>query len=228
MADALLNYDLLYGFLVALGIGILVGIERERDQAKNEFRVAGVRTFTLIAMLGAIAALLAQYSSVLSIALVAGFVLLVVAGYCVSSIQSRIAGQTTEVAEILVFALAYLSLIPDTRNISVMLAIVVTTLLALKEHIHGFARQIKEYELLDTLKFAVITFIVLPLLPVGDNQSQADMAPRGFYLRNKLLGIRPREGSRDRSRQRANGPSGRAQFVHRRHDRHGKEGERQP
>lgn len=183
MSDALLNYDLMYGFLVAVGIGVLVGIERERNQAKQkEFRVAGVRTFTLIAMLGATASLLAQYSPALSFAIVAGFVLLVTVGYYVSSMQSRLVGQTTEVAEILVFALSYLSLIPEMRNMSVMLAIIVTTLLALKEHLHGFAREIKEYELMDTLKFAVITFIVLPLLPDYAIDSWGIINPRQIWL----------------------------------------------
>jgi len=60
-------YDLLYGFVAALGIGILVGIERERDQSRKEdIRVAGVRTFTLIALLGATSGLLYQYNTLLS------------------------------------------------------------------------------------------------------------------------------------------------------------------
>jgi uncharacterized membrane protein (DUF4010 family) len=181
--DQLFNYDLIYGFLVALGIGILIGIERERDQSrKEEFRVAGVRTFTLIALLGAMSGLLFQYNIMLSVAVFAGVIVLVVAGYCLSGMQSHAIGQTTEIAELLVFSLGYMSFFPGTRSISVMLAIVAASILALKEHIHGFAHEIKEFELLDTLKFAVITFIVLPLLPDRTIDAWGIFNPRQIWL----------------------------------------------
>jgi uncharacterized membrane protein (DUF4010 family) len=181
--DQLLNYDLLYGFLVALGIGILVGIERERDQSrKEEFRVAGVRTFTLIALLGATSGLIFQYNAMLSVAVFAGVIILVASGYYISGIRSQLIGQTTEIAELMVFSLGYLSFFPGTRSISVMIAIVVALTLALKENIHGFAHEIKEYELLDTLKFAVITFIILPLLPDQAIDSWGIFNPRQIWL----------------------------------------------
>lgn len=181
--DQLLNYELLYGFLSALGIGILIGVERERDQGrKDELRVAGVRTFTLIALLGATSGLLFQYNALLSVALFAGVILLVVTGYYLSSIKGQALGQTTEIAEVLVFSLGYLSFFPGTRSLSVMIAIVVALTLALKEHIHGFAREIKEYELLDTLKFAVITFIILPILPNRTIDSWGIFNPQQIWL----------------------------------------------
>jgi uncharacterized membrane protein (DUF4010 family) len=181
--DQLLNYELLYGFLVALGIGILVGIERERDQnRKEEFRVAGVRTFTLISLLGATAGLIFQYNAMFSVAVFAGVIILVASGYYLSSVRGQSLGQTTEIAELLVFALGYLSFFPATRSISVMIAIVAALTLALKEHIHGFAREIKEYELLDTLKFAVITFIILPILPDQTIDAWGIFNPRQIWL----------------------------------------------
>ena len=181
--DQLFNYEFIYGFLVALGIGVLVGIERERDQnRKEEFRVAGVRTFTLIALLGATSGLIFQYNAMLSVAVFAGLIILVAAGYYLSGIQSHAIGQTTEIAELLVFSLGYMSFFPGTRSISVMIAIVAASILALKEHIHGFAHEIKEYELLDTLKFAVITFIVLPLLPDQTIDAWGIFNPRQIWL----------------------------------------------
>lgn len=178
-----MNYELLYGFLVALGIGILVGIERERDQGrKEEFRVAGVRTFTLISLLGATSGLLFQYNAALSVAVFAGVIVLIAFGYYLSSVRGQSLGQTTEIAELLVFALGYLSFFPGTRSISVMIAIVAALTLALKEHIHGFAHEIKEYELLDTLKFAVITFIILPILPDRTIDSWGIFNPRQIWL----------------------------------------------
>jgi uncharacterized membrane protein (DUF4010 family) len=181
--DQLFNYELLYGFLVALGIGILVGIERERDQGrKEEFRVAGVRTFTLISLLGATSGLLFQYNAALSVAVFAGVIILVASGYYLSSVRGQSLGQTTEIAELIVFTLGYLSFFPGTRGISVMIAIVTALTLALKEHIHGFAREIKEYELLDTLKFAVITFIILPILPDQAIDAWGVFNPRQIWL----------------------------------------------
>ena len=181
--ETLLNYELLYGFLVALGIGILIGVERERDQnRKDDFRVAGVRTFTLISLLGATSGLIFQYNPWLTVAVFAGVVIMVAVGYYLSSVKGQSLGQTTEIAELLVYSLGYLSFFPATRSISVMIAIVVALTLALKEHIHGFAREIKEYELLDTLKFAVITFIILPILPDRTIDAWGVFNPRQIWL----------------------------------------------
>lgn len=181
--EQILDYELLYGFFVALAIGILVGVERERDQGRKEdFRVAGVRTFTLISLLGATSGLIFQYNIALSVAVFAGVVVLVAVGYYLSSVKGQSLGQTTEIAELLVFALGYLSFFPGTRSISVMIAIVIALTLALKEHIHGFAHEIKEYELLDTLKFAVITFIILPILPDRTIDAWGILNPRQIWL----------------------------------------------
>ncbi len=165
-ANWAVDYTALYGFLISLGVGALVGIERERRlQRKDERQVAGVRTFILIALLGTTAALVAEDNPYFSAVIVAGGILLIGAGYYLSSTRTNDIGLTTEVAQLLVFAFGYLAYDEGTRNVSVMLGIITAVLLALKEHLHEFAKDIQKYEFIDTLKFAVIAFIILPLLP---------------------------------------------------------------
>jgi len=107
---------------------------------------------------------------------------LVAAGYYLSSVKAQVLGQTTEIAELIVYVLGYLAFFSATRSISVMIGIVVTAILALKENIHSFAREIKEYELIDTLKFAVITFIILPILPDTAIDAWGIFNPRQIWL----------------------------------------------
>jgi len=107
---------------------------------------------------------------------------LVAAGYYLSSVKAQVLGQTTEIAELIVYVLGYLAFFSATRSISVMIGIVVTAILALKENIHSFAREIKEYEMIDTLKFAVMTFIILPILPDTAIDAWGIFNPRQIWL----------------------------------------------
>lgn len=156
-----------YGFLVALGIGLFIGLEREKSEdIPDEQSVSGIRTFTLISLLGASCSLLLESGNSLLMSFIAGGVmLLVVLGYYLSSSKTRDIGVTTEFAQILVFTLGFLAYNPQTRKVSVILAVTSALILALKESLHDIVENIREYELIDTLKFAVIAFIVLPLLP---------------------------------------------------------------
>ena len=157
----------LYGFIFAFGIGFLLGVEREKSQKRSDdSTVTGIRTFTLLSLAGALCALLVQSGYGILMGFVAlGLVLLVSMGYYLSGTKTKDIGATTEIAQIIGFSLGFLVYHPETRNISVILAVITTILLALKDWLHGFVKNIREYELIDTLKFAVIAFIILPLLP---------------------------------------------------------------
>ena len=56
----------------------------------------------------------------------------------------------------------------ELQYLAIILAITVTTLLATKRMTHEFAHKLKDVEVLDTLKFAIISLVVLPLLPDSD------------------------------------------------------------
>ncbi|AAB85925.1 unknown [Methanothermobacter thermautotrophicus str. Delta H] len=149
-------------FLIALAIGALVGIERERRIKRTEF--AGIRTFMLISLVGALSAYLSgKFFLAFPVAFL-GIILLIVVSYTASTREGGDIGVTGEVAALVTFLLGAMCVAYDYR-LAVMLSIIVTAILALKRYIHVAVRRISEREMIDTIKFLIIAFVILPLLP---------------------------------------------------------------
>jgi uncharacterized membrane protein (DUF4010 family) len=162
MAEAatMMDMDELRGLAVALGIGLLVGVERERRKGEGPERgAAGVRTFALIALAGAVSERLGG----VGLAIAGGFTALAaLASYRFS--RTRDPGLTTEVAMLVVFLLGVLAM----REIALAagLAVAVALLLSMKSRVHRFVQHVlTEQELHDALLLAAAAIIVLPLLP---------------------------------------------------------------
>ena len=154
----------------ALAIGLLIGVERYKDRAPGERKSAGVRTFAIFALLGAVCGLLEQPTSTL--VTFVGLLALLSLGYYRESSQH--VGLTTEVAAVLTFWLGFLTF--GYEKLAISAAIVLALLLASKSAVHDFVRrQISEVELFDTLKFLAVVFVVFPLLP------DRELGPYGFF-----------------------------------------------
>lgn len=150
-------------FGISCVLGMLIGLEREYSQ-KGEEPFAGVRTFALVSMLGTMAAMLSENNPWV---LPAGFLVfgsLVAIGYYVSTLDRRDFGATTEVASLVVFAIGA-AVYSQKMEVVVALAIATTVILSGKEPLHQLAQKIEPRDIVATLKFAIVTFIVLPVLP---------------------------------------------------------------
>jgi uncharacterized membrane protein (DUF4010 family) len=144
---------------VALGIGLLVGIDRERRKGQGVPSAAGIRTFALVGLAGAVSMLLGPVGLAIGGAFV---VLAALAGYRATRAQDP--GLTTEVALVVVFLLGALAV--RQVVLAAGLGVAVAVLLAAKLRLHGFAREaLGEQELHDALLLAAAAAIVLPLLP---------------------------------------------------------------
>lgn len=155
--------QLAISFAVAISLGALLGLERERSKGGDGG--AGVRTFALIALAGALAGYLDK-SLGLSLWALVIFVLvgvLLVCAYVVAAIRGD-TGITTEVSALLAFLLGLLCAHGQLQLASAM-AVVMALLLALKEWLHRLATQINAADVEATLKFAIVTLIILPLVP---------------------------------------------------------------
>lgn len=152
--------EVIQGVAVALGIGLLVGVERERSTAEKAGpALAGVRSFTLLCVLGATATLFEPW--VLGLLLVAVGAL-VTASYVRTA--PRDPGITTELAALLIFLLGALAMAEPLLAAS--LGVVAAVLLAAKAPIHRFSRElISAGEQRDGLLLAASALVVLPLLP---------------------------------------------------------------
>lgn len=161
----IINMDMLLilKFLISLALGALIGIERERKQEGAEF--AGIRTFILIALMGTLSAYMSKDLPYFWLLSFSGLVVLVGLSYLISTRKNGDVGITTEIAAFLTFILGLLCFTDEGMLLAPILAIILTTILAVKPHLHQFAHQVSEKELLNTLKFLIIAFVILPLLP---------------------------------------------------------------
>ncbi|AKK27300.1 DUF4010 domain-containing protein [Mycobacterium sp. EPa45] len=144
-------------FLVALAIGLLLGFERERSHIRR--LPAGSRSFALLSLVGAVAASFNAWTLVAGMLAVGALLAL---AYLRSSRDDP--GTTTEIAAMVAYLLGALAY---TRPaLAVALAVIVTVLLVSKSRIHRFAREIvSEIEVEDAIKFFVVAFVILPMLP---------------------------------------------------------------
>ena len=163
----LLDFEPWWRFGVALLIGALLGVEREFFQQKEDSPdFAGIRTFSLIALLGSVAAFLVADFGMLPTALsLAGLILLITVSYLGTLFRGgKETGITTEVAVMLTFLFGVL-VMGDQGKVAIALAVLTSLLLALKGRLHGVIRRMSDEDLLVTLQFALVAAVILPLLP---------------------------------------------------------------
>jgi uncharacterized membrane protein (DUF4010 family) len=150
-------------FAIAISLGMLIGLERERT--KSEEGGAGVRTFALIALAGAIAGYLERDLGLswFGLVLFIAFVVLVISMYLVTALRGD-TGITTESSALLCFLLGFLCAQGQVQ-FAAWVAVAMALLLALKDWLHRLARRIEPSDVEATLKFAIVTLIILPLVP---------------------------------------------------------------
>ena len=154
-------------FALALFIGALIGIEREKKKTGDQEAAAGLRTFILLAELGATAAWLSLKINQPALFLVTGVLAALAAllGYATAARRNPDAFDlTTQVAVILVYLLGGAVLL-GYRQGAVALAIITSALLAYKQPLHDLAGRLDRDDLYAVLKLLIATFVVLPVLP---------------------------------------------------------------
>ncbi len=163
----MIEFALIGNFILALALGALIGLEREYARyRKHAHDYAGIRTFPLIALFGALSAFFGDIIN--PWILIAGILLmgtLIIISYLVLSRgNKRYHGATSEVAGFLAFFMGVLSYFGEVQ-LAVVLTVIITVILYSRSVLHNFAQHLKKEEMRSTLIFAVIAFVVLPFLP---------------------------------------------------------------
>jgi len=168
--------------LVALMIGVLIGLDRERAEVrKGRQMLGGVRTFPLVALAGAIPVLLVDQVGPLLLAMsLMAIAAITVASYVRSSASGDI-GATTEVAAVATFLLGALAG-AGQLVVAGAAAVAVAVLLVAKLKLEAFSRALTPEELTAALELAVISVIVLPLLPSRGYGPWHVLNPREIWL----------------------------------------------
>jgi uncharacterized membrane protein (DUF4010 family) len=155
-------------FAIACLIGALTGLEREKRQHDEGVGDApGLRTFILVAEIGAIAGWLARIFSAPWIigAALGALALVIVAGYVVSARSGTgQLGLTTEVATLVVCLLGAMTTL-GLAPLAIGLAVITAAVLAYKQSLHGLVERLGWDDVYAGLRLLIAAFVVLPLLP---------------------------------------------------------------
>lgn len=181
--------EVLSRLAVALGIGLLIGLERgwKTREVSPGSRAAGIRTFAVSGLLGGLVGALAQ-----AIGTAVGTALVFGLGFAVYSTVAavferdadRAAGThsaTTIVAAMLTFVLGAYAVIGDMR-VAAAAAVAATGILAGREEIHGWVARITWPELRSALVLLAMTFIILPVVPDTAVGPYGGVNPREVWL----------------------------------------------
>lgn len=148
-------------FATALGIGLLIGLERERLPDSP----AGLRTFSLVSMMGCLFAMLSEQGGAWMLAI--GLLVLaasMIASNFSTSLTEQFRGFTSESAIIFTYGLGA-SVWFGYSTLAVMLAITVTTLLYFRAELKAFSEQMTAKDINSMLQFGVLSLVILPILP---------------------------------------------------------------
>jgi uncharacterized membrane protein (DUF4010 family) len=171
-------------FATSLAIGLLIGLERERSPAAK----AGLRTFALVAMFGTLAAMLSHKVNSPWL-LVSGLLLvgvMVIVPYWRKQDKLEDPGTTTVAAVLICYGLGALVWYEES-TLAVMLAIITTILLYFKTELQGVTQNLTRRDLISILQFAVLSFIILPILP-NENYGPFDaLNPYQIWLMMVLI-----------------------------------------
>jgi uncharacterized membrane protein (DUF4010 family) len=162
---------------VALGIGLLIGVERERRKGSGPLRSpAGIRTFAIASLSGAVS-FLAGGQTLLAVT-TAGIVSLIAIAYWRAREEDP--GLTTEIALTATILLGGLAM--QMPALAGSIGVIVVVLLAAKSRLHLFVgRILTESELHHGLIFAAATLVVLPLIPDRPMGPYGALNPRSVW-----------------------------------------------
>jgi uncharacterized membrane protein (DUF4010 family) len=176
--------ELFKDFALAILLGALMGLERERSGA----RIAGMRTFPLISLMGAVSALVGDLTGnhwVVAAGLI-GITILAVTGNLLQARRRPDPGLTTAIAMLIAFGLGAMVYF-DQAAPAVAVAFATTAILYFKPHLHAFSRKVRQRDLYAVFQFGLVTFIILPVLPNRDYGPFDSLNPQHIWLMVVLI-----------------------------------------
>ncbi|MDQ3239616.1 MAG: MgtC/SapB family protein [bacterium] len=167
------NISLTVQLIIALLLGAAIGIEREVNNKDEVGRVSkrlyaslGLRTFSLVSLLGATTAALYSTMPVVSGIITAGFLLITCIYYYVDTLKDDLSGITTEIALIFSFLIG-VSLVSKIMPVELIIALTVVLILLLsrKEKIKDITTSIHHREINALVSYGIVALVILPFLP---------------------------------------------------------------
>ncbi|MBN2159948.1 MAG: MgtC/SapB family protein [Spirochaetes bacterium] len=160
----MINLQLLQPFIIALFLGAILGFERtyasRMDHEGTEF-LGGIRTYSLVSLFGSLVSFLSEnYAPALLPIGFVGVIALTVLSHYITFVKNMESGITTEVSMLICFIVGVIA----QKNhfvLALFVAITAAVVLHLKASLHRIGERLEEEDIRATLKFAIITFIIL-------------------------------------------------------------------
>jgi uncharacterized membrane protein (DUF4010 family) len=152
---------------IALAIGLLIGLERgwRTRELEEGMRVAGLRTYGMISLLGALSGILAQQMNAYFMEFAfLGLASILLVAYSKGLDRFKDFSITGTVASMITFTLGALTVFGHIA-LAAASAVVITSLLGFKPLLHSWMKKLEQEELDATLKLLLISVVVLPILP---------------------------------------------------------------
>ncbi len=178
---------LLQPFAVALLLGALLGFERaftSKLYTDPDDILGGIRTFSLLALFGCVSAWLDErFGRGILIASYAGVIVLATLSHAISCYKHDERGITTEITLLLTFSIGVIAHLRQ-YTLAAAIAIVAAIILYLKGTTRTLTERLEADDIQAVLKFAIISFVILPLFEPGFSVSLGDVAPlKAFFER---------------------------------------------
>jgi uncharacterized membrane protein (DUF4010 family) len=186
--------DLIVGLFLSIMLGAFIGVQREMKLQKNNYLdFAGFRTFTFISLLGYIIGYISfeilENPNLLIFSILGFFILISISYYSLSIKFKNYVSETSQIVAILTFLTGtILSLGKDYYYLAIAITVIVASFLILGNKFHSFAKSISVQEAYATMKFALISAIILPILP-NQNYGPMDIT----FLKTILLQFTSKE-----------------------------------
>ncbi|MFU8802895.1 MAG: MgtC/SapB family protein [Bradymonadaceae bacterium] len=180
--DPSLEWPLIRSIGISLALGAVVGLERQsHKEPERRGGSIGVRTFALSALLGTLAVISQDISPALPIVTGAGFFILILAFFWFEHDASQgEVGITTQISALVVFLLG--AMVPSNPLFAAGIAVIVASVLSIKRYTHYLVGLLKPDEVLATMKFLLVTVVLLPLLPNETVDPWGIYNPRELWL----------------------------------------------
>lgn len=200
--------ELFVRVFLSIIFGCIIGLESETREiakdghalhtAKEKNRLGGIRTYTVVSLLGAISGIFfVEEQFILTYILFVGIILFVLSAYILNVQLKKAFGLTTEFAVLITYTLGF-GVTSNLLPLPILIAILVllTFFLSQKRGIGKIVQKIEHREVIDVLKFALIALVILPFLPdrnfsLGEVAQLLDFGEISENISNVIL-INPR------------------------------------
>lgn len=164
MLESGVDFLLLQQLVVSFGLGLLLGLERERREAS----IGGIRTFPIISLFGTVCAHVGQVFGgwIVAAGLMALAAVVVFANFAKMKSGDVDPGATTEIAMLLLYVLGVL-IVAGGIAAALVVGGALALLLHLKKPLHDFAAAVGERDMRAIMQFVLLSLIILPVLPHG-------------------------------------------------------------